>query len=195
VFALLRTAFDRTLTAFVVFQLALLAVVVLLGVACRKLGIPLVWYDEGASILLAWVTYYGAALAALKRAHIGFPGLVNAMPPKVRVPVVLLGEVLVIGFFALLTWFGVQVLIILEGDTMVSLQWMPTQVTQSVIPIGGALFILAQLLSLPEVLAQARGRGIEDHELKPVDAVMGEVDAQERTAPAIKPATANEAAR
>lgn len=194
-FALLRTAFDRTLTAFVVFLLALLAVVVLLGVACRKLGIPLVWYDEGASILLAWVTYYGAALAALKRAHIGFPGLVNAMPPKVRVPVVLLGEVLVIGFFALLTWFGVQVLVILEGDTMVSLQWVPTQVTQSVIPIGGALFILAQLLSLPEVLQQARGRGIEDHELKPVDEVMSAVDAQERPAPALKPATAPEAAR
>lgn len=198
-FALLRTAFDRTLTAFVVFLLALLAVVVLLGVACRKLGIPLVWYDEGASILLAWVTYYGAALAALKRAHIGFPGLVNAMPPTVRVPVVLVGEVLVIGFFALLTWFGVQVLIILEGDTMVSLQWMPTQVTQSVIPIGGVLFILAQLFSLPEVLQQARGRGIEDHELKPVDEVMAAVDAQERPAPAngpaMKPATANEAAR
>ena len=50
------------------------------------------WYDEGASIMLAWLTYYGAALAALKRAHIGFPGLVNAMPPAVRVPVVLLGE-------------------------------------------------------------------------------------------------------
>ena len=55
---------------------------VLLGVACRKLEIPLVWYDEGASIMLAWLTYYGAALAALKRAHIGFPGLVNAMPPQ-----------------------------------------------------------------------------------------------------------------
>jgi TRAP-type C4-dicarboxylate transport system permease small subunit len=169
--------------------------VVLLGVACRKLGIPLVWYDEGASILLAWLTYYGAALAALKRAHIGFPGLVNAMQPRLRVPVVLLGEALVIGFFALLTWFGVQVLIILEGDTMVSLPWMPTQVTQSVIPIGGALFILAQLLSLPEVLQQARGRGIEDHELKPVDEVMAAVDAQDRPAPALKPATANEAAR
>ena len=48
---------------------------------------------------------------------------------------------------------------------MVSLTWVPTQVTQSVIPIGGALFIVAQLLSLPEVLRQARGAGIVDHEL------------------------------
>ncbi|MBA2722982.1 MAG: hypothetical protein H0U56_08810 [Methylibium sp.] len=57
---------------------------------------------------------------------------------------------------------------ILEGDTMVSLPNVPTQLTQSVIPIGGALFIIAQLLSLPEVLQQARGGGIVDAEQKAV---------------------------
>ncbi len=168
VFAALRSAFERALTIFVIVLLAALAVVVLLGVACRKLDIPLVWYDEGASIMLAWMTYYGAALAALKRAHIGFPGLVNAMPMRLRVPAVLFGEACVIGFFALLTWFGVRVLLILQGDTMVSLTWVPTQLTQSVIPIGGALFIVAQLLSLPEVLHQARGAGIADAEMAPL---------------------------
>lgn len=178
-----RQTFDRALTAFVILLLGGLAIVVLLGVACRKLGISLVWYDEGASIMLAWLTYYGAALAALKRAHIGFPGLINALSPKWRVPAVLVGEVCVVVFFGVLTWFGVQVLQILEGDTMVSLSWVPTQLTQSVIPIGGALFIVAQLLSLPEVLQQARGSGIEDHEQKPVAEIMGEVERAERGQP------------
>jgi TRAP-type C4-dicarboxylate transport system permease small subunit len=172
VFETVRTVFDRTLTAFVITLLGSLAVVILVGVACRKLGIALVWYDEGASIMLAWLTYYGAALAALKRAHIGFPGMVNAMPPVMRVPAVLFGEVCVIAFFGLLTWFGVQVLIILEGDTMVSLPGVPTRLTQSVIPVGGALFIAAQLLSLPAVLRQARGSGLEDREQAPVAEVM-----------------------
>jgi TRAP-type C4-dicarboxylate transport system permease small subunit len=179
-----RSTFDKTLTAFVITLLAGLALVVLLGVACRKLGISLVWYDEGASIMLAWLTYYGSALAALKRAHIGFPGLINAMPPRWRVPAVLLGEVAVTGFFGLLTWFGVEVLQILQGDTMVSLPWVPTRFTQSVIPVGGALFIVAQLLSLPEVLQQARGAGIEDHEQKPVAEVMGDVERAEGAAAA-----------
>ncbi len=163
-FLTLRTAFDRALTAFVIFLLASLAIIVLMGVTYRKFGIAMVWYDEVASIALAWLTYYGAALAALKRAHIGFPGLVNAMPPLLRVPVVLLGEAIIIGFFALLAWYGYQVLVILEGDTMVSLTWVPTQLTQSVIPVGAVLFILAQLLSLPELLAQARGAGVVDAE-------------------------------
>jgi TRAP-type C4-dicarboxylate transport system permease small subunit len=164
VFSTLRTVFERALIAIVITLLATLAVVVLMGVFYRKMGWPLVWYDEGASILLAWLTYYGAALAALRRAHIGFPGLVNAMKPSMRVPVVLLGELVIIAFFALLAWYGFQVLVILEGDTMVSLTNVPTRLTQSVIPIGGVLFILAQLFSLPEVLEQARGKGIIDAE-------------------------------
>jgi TRAP-type C4-dicarboxylate transport system permease small subunit len=164
VFLTLRTVFDRVLTAFVIFLLASLAVIVLMGVTYRKLGISMVWYDEVASIALAWLTYYGAALAALKRAHIGFPGLINAMPPLLRVPLVLLGEAFVIGFFALLAWYGYQVLDILHGDTMVSLPWVSTQLTQSVIPIGAALFILAQIFSMPELLAQARGAGVVDAE-------------------------------
>lgn len=170
-FDTLRRAFQRLLTAFVIFQMALLAVVILYAVACRKLGVSLVWYDEVASIQLAWLTYYGAALAALHRAHIGFPGLVNAMRPALRVPAVWVGEVCVIGFFGLLSWFGVEVLVILQGDALVSLPWVPTALTQSVIPIGGALFIVAQLLSLPAVLRQARGDGLVDHEQLPVQQV------------------------
>jgi TRAP-type C4-dicarboxylate transport system permease small subunit len=166
-----RRAFERTLTAFVIFQLGALAALILVGVAYRKFGLALVWYDEGASIMLAWLTYYGAALAALKRAHIGFPGLVNALPPRWRVTAVWLAEFCVIGFFAVLAWFGLQVLRILQGDTMVSLQSVPTQFTQSVIPIGAVLFIVAQLLSLPAVLRQARGDGIADAEPAPVAAV------------------------
>lgn len=168
-FYTLRTVFDRVLTGIVITLLGTLAVVVLMGVFYRKMGWPLVWYDEGASILLAWLTYYGAALAALKRAHIGFPGLVNAMRPALRVPVVLLAEVVIIAFFALLAWYGLQVLIILEGDSMVSLPHIPTRLTQSVIPIGAVLFILAQLLSLPEVLEQARGKGIIDADEKALE--------------------------
>ncbi|MDQ2928470.1 MAG: TRAP transporter small permease subunit [Pseudomonadota bacterium] len=161
-----RKVFERALTAFVIFLLAVMVLLVLVAVALRLVGFPLVWYDEGASVLLAWLTYYGAALAALKRAHIGFPGLVNSLSPRWRVAAVGFGELCVVTFFALLAWFGFQVLRVLGGDTLVSIP-VPTQLTQSVIPIGGALFIVAQLLSLPEVLRQARGTGLVDHELAP----------------------------
>ena len=116
----------------------------------RKAGASLSWYDEVASILLAWITYYGAALAALKRSHIGFEALVMAAPLRWRLSLALLAEVLVFGFFVLLAWTGFKVLLVLEGDTLVSLPQISVQITQSVIPLGAVLFILAQALGLPE---------------------------------------------
>ena len=136
--------------------MAAMVVVVVLAVIYRKAGASLVWYDEIASIMLAWLTYYGAALAALKRAHIGYSGLVNAVAPPLHLVLVLVAEILIFAFFILLAWVGYEVLLILEGDNLISLPQVSTQWTQSVIPIGAVLFVIAEALSLPEVWRRAR---------------------------------------
>jgi TRAP-type C4-dicarboxylate transport system permease small subunit len=139
--------------------MVVLTTLIVVGVIYRKAGASLGWYDEVAEVLLAWLTYYGAALAALKRDHIGFSGLINAVKPPVRVLLLVLSEVLVFGFFILLGWIGLEVLSALEGDTLVSLPWVSIQFTQSVIPISALLFIIAEAMSLPEVWQKARGVG------------------------------------
>ena len=129
-----------------------MALLVVLGVVFRKTGAALVWYDEVASILLAWLTYYGAALVALSRGHIGVPALVDRLHGPARTCVVLAGEVAVIAFFVVLAWAGLQVQSALAGTALVSLPGVPAALAQSVIPIGAVLFIIAQLLSMPAVL-------------------------------------------
>ena len=153
-----RSVFERLLQTITVLLIISLAVVVVLGVIFRWAGESLSWYDEVASVQLAWLTYYGASLAALKRAHIGVPGLISAVPPLYRVPLVLVAEAVVIGFFLILAWYGYIVLVILEGDTLISLPFIGTQFTQSVIPIGAILFVIAEILNLPQVLREASGR-------------------------------------
>lgn len=154
--AALRSAFEWLLEAITIFLMVSLAVVVIVGVIYRTAGVALVWYDEVASVQLAWLTYYASALAALKRAHIGVPGLVAALGPSLRLPLVIIARTIVIGFFVLLAWLGYEVLVVLEGDTLISLPNVSTQITQSVIPIGAVLFIIAELVNLPLVLREAR---------------------------------------
>ena len=155
--ATLRRALERLLEGIVFALMLIMVLVVVAAVIYRKAGASLVWYDEIASITLAWLTYYGAALAALKRAHIGFSGLVDVAPPGVRVTLLIVSESFVFGFFIVLGWFGYVVLEVLEFDTLVSLPEVSTRYTQSVIPIGCALFILAEALSLPDAWRAARG--------------------------------------
>ncbi len=140
---------DAVLQWVLIFLMISLTVIVVVAVIFRKFDASLSWYDEVASINLAWITYYGAALAALRRQHIGFDSVILAVPPAFRVAAVLIAEVLVIGFFIVMAWAGLEVLDVLEGETLVSLTWVPIQVTQSVIPIGAILFIVAELLSAP----------------------------------------------
>lgn len=152
----------------VIILMIALTVVVILAVISRKMGASLVWYDEVASVLLAWVTYYGAALAALKRRHIGFDGVLLRLPLGPRMVAVVISELLVIGFFLLLGWAGLEVLAVVGGDTLVSLPWVPIMVTQSVIPIGAALFIICELVSLPAYWrAMMAGRSLEHPEFVP----------------------------
>jgi TRAP-type C4-dicarboxylate transport system permease small subunit len=165
ILARLRSAFERLLESFLIFLMVALTVVVVVAVVYRKAGASLSWYDEVASIMLAWITYYGAALAALKRVHIGFDGVLRAMPRGWRMACVVLAEICVIGFFSVLAWTGWHVLQVLEGDTLVSLPGVSVQITQSVIPIGALLFILCEVLSLPAYWRDMRdGRGGEDDE-------------------------------
>ena len=148
--ARLKAVLSRLLETIVVTLVIALTAVVVIAVVYRKAGASLSWYDEVASVLLAWVTYYGAALAALKRQHIGFDGILRAAGPAWRLTFVVVSEIAVFGFFLLLAWTGWIVLDILRGDTLVSLPWVPVQLTQSVIPIGAGLFIVCEAISLPD---------------------------------------------
>lgn len=153
-------SFRRLLEGFLVavslFLMATLAVIVVAAVAVRYAGSSFTWYDEVASVVLAWITYYGAALAALRRAHLGFPNLVAALPPALRVAALVLSEAVVISFFAFLAHFGYRAILLLHGDALTSLPWVKVEVVMSVIPIGAVLYILAELTTLPDRLHEAR---------------------------------------
>lgn len=147
-----RLAYGRLLERLVEVLMIILAFEVTLGVVFRTIGRPLVWYDEIASVLLAWLTFYGSALASVKRAHIGCPELIEQFAPPLRRALNIVAQLLVIGFFLLLTWVGFSILPVLADDTLVSLPSVPNSLVQSVIPISGVLILIAEVLHLLDLL-------------------------------------------
>jgi TRAP-type C4-dicarboxylate transport system permease small subunit len=152
-----RRGYERFLEWICIALMVTLAAEVTAGVIFRYSGHSLVWYDEVATILLAWVTFYGSALAVLKHAHMGVPEIVRMLPPGSRVAAAVVAQLCTLAFFVLLAWVGYSILEILAADRLVSLPEVPVAYANSVIPISAVLIMVGQLLVFPEVLREARG--------------------------------------
>jgi TRAP-type C4-dicarboxylate transport system permease small subunit len=168
----LKTLLQRLLEIISITLLITLSSIVVLAVVYRFLGQSLVWYDEVASVLLAWLTYYGSALAACHRGHLGFPGLFLSLPKPLRVLSFLVSEGVIIGFFAVVGYAGWYILGVFGEETLVSLPWVRLSFSQSVIPVGAVLFCLAEILTMPDAWAKAMA-GI-DFEKEAIDQAIKE---------------------
>jgi len=151
-----RRGYERFLEWICIVLMGALAAEVTAGVIFRYSGHSLVWYDEVATILLAWVTFYGSALAVLKHAHMGVPEIVRMLPAGQRVAAAVVAQLCTLAFFVLLAWVGYTVLEILAPDRLVSLPEVSEAYAISVIPVSAVMFVLGQLLVFPEVLREAR---------------------------------------
>jgi hypothetical protein len=81
--------------------------------------------------------------------------LMALLPGKPRFLMRIVAEVFTIGFFVLMGWTGYQVLGVLGTDNLVSLPWVRVSWVQSVVPISAVLIVIAELVTLPKVLANA----------------------------------------
>ncbi len=156
-----RRGYARILEWVVSALVIALAVEVTAGVIFRFAGHSLDWYDEVASVMLAWLTFYGAALASLKRAHIGCPELVDALPWRWRRAIGILVQLLVIAFFVLLGSVGAWIMPVLATDSLTSLPQVPMSFVQSVIPISSVLIVIAEGLHLIDLLGRSEPAAAE----------------------------------
>jgi TRAP-type C4-dicarboxylate transport system permease small subunit len=117
--------------------------IVCFGVFFRYvLNSSLVWYDEFASYLLVWLTFYGCVVVDYQRRHIGFDLFVNKMAPGVRRAVDIVGELAVLGFQFVLFYYGWILTEKMGDESAISLPWVKVTWISSVLPITGGLLLL-----------------------------------------------------
>jgi len=130
--------------------LVALTLLVSAAAALRYLGMGISFYDEVAPILLSWVTFFGAALVALNRGHLGFDNVMRALPEGLRRLAFVASEALTVTFFLALAWGGYRLLGLVAGEHLVTLPSVSAPLTQSVMPVASLAFVAAELLTLPQ---------------------------------------------
>ena len=134
--------------------LAGLTLVVCLGVFFRYvLNASLVWYDEFASYLLVWLTFFGTVVAAYHRRHIGFELVVDKLAPSTRRVVDFIGETAVLGFQFVLLYYGWILTQKMGDETAISLPWVKVSWITSVLPITGGILLLISATRMVGILS------------------------------------------
>ena len=133
--------------------MAAMVVIVCWAVFTRYvLNSSLVWYDEFASYLLVWLTFFGAVVADYQRRHIAFDLLVNKLKPTARRVVDVVGEFAVLGFQFVLFYYGWILTEKMGDETAISLPWIQIAWVNAVLPITGAMLVVLSVARLIQLL-------------------------------------------
>ena len=133
--------------------LAAMVVIVCWAVFTRYvLNSSLVWYDEFASYLLVWLTFYGTVVADYQRRHIGFDVLVNKLAPLARKVVDVAAELAVLGFQFVLFYYGWVLMQRMGDETAISLPWVKVTWISSVLPVTGGIMLLISITRMIGIL-------------------------------------------
>lgn len=144
---------DRILSRFItvlewwaMLLLVLMVVLVCLGVFFRYLlSASLAWYDEFASYLLVWLTFYGAVAASYHNRHIQFGTVVERFTANTRRKIATVAELFILGFNVVLFYYGWLLMQKMGDETAVSLAWIRMGWVYSVLPITGGIMSLISL--------------------------------------------------
>ena len=129
----------------VIALLAAMAVMVFANVALRfTTDRSILWVEEASRYVMIWLTFLGAGLVLRYGGHIGIETLHEKLPrhaPLLRALVV----VLLLGFFAFMTWIGVRYALLTWGQTTPVME-VPIGAVYLAMPVGFALMSLHLLL-------------------------------------------------
>lgn len=131
-----------------VLLLAFTAVVVFAQVAFRYvLKSPIVWAEELSTVLFAWITFLGSAIATRKLSHLSIDALVTLLPAKIRCVLQVVVDVLVTILLLLFVKSGLEPTIEGRGIATSTLG-----ISQSWVylagPVGGLLMLYHQVANL-----------------------------------------------
>jgi len=124
-----------------------ISVILFAQVLARYLGHSLSWSEEIGRYLLVATTFLGATVA-YKRAHfIGLAGFGARFGILIEQIIVRGLQLLTLGCFGLITWYGVIYTLKSWDQTSTAMQ-MPMALPISVVPLSGAIFLLHVLTDM-----------------------------------------------
>ena len=150
----------------ITFATGIFVIVIVAVIARYVLGQAVSWTEEVPRYLLIWVSFLGAAACVLRREHVGFDVILNALPARVRRIVSAGISLLVFGFGLVMFWYGIVFVQDFGGDLMETIPFKNYWYYPAM-PVSGFLIMIFALKVLLDDL-MGRGPSVADETTPPV---------------------------
>ena len=99
------------------------------------------WVEQVALLLVMLIAFIGAAVGVHEHTHLSVTMLRTSVPKRVRTVLVVITDLAMGGFGALMLWYGAQ-LTIFKWGSLIPLIDMPEGLRSLPLTVGGALILL-----------------------------------------------------
>jgi len=141
-------ALDFTEAAICLIGMSAITLIIFIHVIFRYVvQSPLQWSEEVARMMTIWIAFGGASYGFRRGAHIGVTALIDKAQGKMKTFIRFSGQILVILFFILTFYFGLQLTIGMVGVSSVAAK-IPMVLPFLSIPVGSAMVLIRLIQQL-----------------------------------------------
>jgi TRAP-type C4-dicarboxylate transport system permease small subunit len=143
---------------------ALLAILSLLDLLCRSLGLQFYLASEGNGFLMGWLIFFALPFVTRTRSHITVDFLLNAVPPSVRTGIEIFNHLVTLVFVGTLIWLCGKITYVswIDGLRAQGILRIPTFYPYLGIMLGFGLLFMSQIMILAQTVAGRRPHAAAD---------------------------------
>ena len=118
------------------------------------------WTGELAAYMLVWITFLGSALAVVEGGHMNFDLILENLPPTTRKIVKLLGNIALLYFTGVLTYYGGIVAMSAIQDHALTMP-ISKSLFYAALPVSGLIMVIGYLLDTLKIF-RSEGKAISE---------------------------------
>lgn len=146
----------KVLTWMCIITITLLTFTVLLQVITRFFDYSMPGTEELSRLFIVWLTFLGSSLAIYEKMHLAVNYFVNKFKKRQRKVLYVLVNVLIIIFYAVLTYYGFMLSMSAMSQTTSTLQ-IPVGISYLAIPVSGLFSIYFIAINLTGSATEEEG--------------------------------------
>lgn len=128
----------------------IIVLLVFIAAITRKIGFPIAWSIESASLLFGWVVFLGADMALRANGHIGIDYITSKFPVKLQRVILIINYLMMLVFLVIICGYGVF-LCIVNVERQLDIIPISNSFATACVPFGSLLMsitIIRKIISL-----------------------------------------------